>query len=236
MKSESTLAGTARPGHFAAGFSSSRGVVSSSSRGVVSSPNQEYAVPRRPESVPPRNLCRSPGNPGVRCRVRTSRRRPPRIEEATATWLVEKSDESPDLSARRRGDRVAVTVDGHELLLSRDDADQLRASLADALTAREAFLNTAGEHRADGKYVVERRGADSAGNRKVFDSFDALRRLFERLPEEFTAEDLSATGLTAGRRHMVLWHLVEHPRFACELAARQPLTARKHAGATEVES
>ena len=93
-------------------------------------------------------------------------------------------------------------------------------------------MNTVGVHRADGSYVVERRGADSAGNRKVFDSFDALARLCQRLPAEFTADDLSATGLTAGRRHMVLWHLVEHPGFAVELASRQPLTAEKTA--TEV--
>ena len=125
---------------------------------------------------------------------------------------------------------------GDEFALSRDDADELQEALADALTAREAFLNTAGVHRADGRYVVERRGADSAGNSKVFDSFGALRRLFERLPEEFTAEDFSRAGLTAGRRHMVLWHLVEHPQFPCELASRQPLTGRKvtaDASATE---
>jgi hypothetical protein len=79
---------------------------------------------------------------------------------------------------------------------------------------------------------VERRGADSAGNRKVFDSFDALARLCQRLPAEFTADDLSTTGLTAGRRHMVLWHLVEHPEFDVSLANRQPLTAEKTA--TEV--
>lgn len=150
------------------------------------------------------------------------------------TWLVEKSHASPDLSAQRRGDRVAVSVDGDELLLSREDADELRECLEDALTARETFLNTEGVHRADGSYVVERRGADSSGNRKVFDDFDALRRLYGRLPEEFTAEDLSASGLTAGRRHMVLWHFVEHPGFACELASRQPLTARKVPGAEGV--
>ena len=143
------------------------------------------------------------------------------------TRLVEKSDRSPELTATRRGDRVVLTVDGEELFLSREDADELRDSLEDALTGRETFLNTTGEHRADGSYVVERRGADSAGNRKVFDSFACLRRLFDRLPEEFTAEDLSASGLTAGRRHMVLWHLAEHPEFACELASRQPLAGRK---------
>jgi hypothetical protein len=144
------------------------------------------------------------------------------------TWLVEKSSRShSSLSVERRGDSVVVDTGTDELELSRDAAAELCESLADALTARETFLNTAGRHRADGQYVVERRGADSAGNSKVFDSFDSLRRLFERLPEEFTAEDFSRTGLTAGRRHMVLWHLVEHPQFPCELASRQPLTGRK---------
>ncbi|WP_082687205.1 DUF7528 family protein [Halobacterium hubeiense] len=146
--------------------------------------------------------------------------------------MVEKSDRSPDHHVERRGSRVAVTVGDEELLLSREAAAELRDSLDDALTSREAFVNTVGVHRADGSYVVERRGADSAGNRKVFDSFDALARLWQRLPAEFTADDLSTTGLTAGRRHMVLWHLVEHPGFAVELASRQPLTAEKTA--TEV--
>lgn len=103
----------------------------------------------------------------------------------------------------------------------------MREALADALTSRREFLNTACEHRLDGSYVVERRGADSAGHRKVFESFDSARRLFDRLPDEFTAEDLSRTGLTGGRRHMVLWHFVEHPDVPCTLASRQPLTARK---------
>ncbi|AKH97878.1 hypothetical protein HLASF_1394 [Halanaeroarchaeum sulfurireducens] len=84
-----------------------------------------------------------------------------------------------------------------------------------------------GEHRLDGSYVVERRGADSSGNAKVFDSFEALERLGERLPAEATAEDLSRVGLTGGRRHMVLWHLVEHPGLPYDLASRQPLTARR---------
>nr|WP_255149216.1 hypothetical protein [Halorarius halobius] len=61
----------------------------------------------------------------------------------------------------------------------------------------------------------------------MFDSFDRLERLYERLPDEFTAEALGRTGLTGGRRHMVLRHVVEHPAFDCELASRQPLTVRK---------
>jgi hypothetical protein len=149
--------------------------------------------------------------------------------------LVEKFSGSPDNRAERRGDRVVVTLDcdgdNDELVLSTDDAEQLRDSLTEALTARESFVNTAGVGRPDGIYVVERRGVDSTGNRKVFESFDALRRRCDRLPETFTAEDLSATGLTAGRRHMVLWHLVEHPAFPVELASRQPLTAEKSTAA-----
>lgn len=61
----------------------------------------------------------------------------------------------------------------------------------------------------------------------MFDGFAALERLYGRLPAEFTADDVGRTGLTGGRRHMVLRHFVEHPAFDCELASRQPLTARK---------
>ncbi|MFB6153856.1 MAG: hypothetical protein ABEJ27_06345 [Halodesulfurarchaeum sp.] len=112
------------------------------------------------------------------------------------------------------------------MVLSVEEASALRSSLTDALTERREFLHTAGQHREDGTYVVERRGADSTGNRKVFDSFQVLVRLAQRLPNTVEAEDLSRAGLTAGRRHMVLWHLVEHPTFPFELASRQPLVAR----------
>ena len=63
----------------------------------------------------------------------------------------------------------------------------------------------------------------------MFDSSRALDRLYDRLPAEFTAEDVGRTGLTGGRRHMLLRHLAEHPRFDCELVSRQPLTVRKTA-------
>ncbi|MFB6207310.1 MAG: hypothetical protein ABEJ05_12385 [Haloglomus sp.] len=120
-----------------------------------------------------------------------------------------------------------LELDGAVHELDRATATSLREALDDALSGREEYLRTAGVHREDGSYVVERRGADSAGHRKVFADFDALRRLYDRLPAEFTADDLSATGLTGGRRHMVLRHLVEHPAFDCTLSRRQPLTARK---------
>jgi hypothetical protein len=95
------------------------------------------------------------------------------------------------------------------------------------LSRREEFLRTVGEHREDGSYVVSRRGVDSAGHSKVFERFAALRRLYDRLPGEFTAEDVGRSGLTGSRRHVVVRHFAEHPAFSCELVRRQPLTVRK---------
>lgn len=74
---------------------------------------------------------------------------------------------------------------------------------------------------------MTRRAAESAGNSKVFDSFEALKRLFGRLPETFTAEAVSRSGITGSRRHLVVRHLCEHPAFDCEIERRNPLTARK---------
>jgi hypothetical protein len=95
------------------------------------------------------------------------------------------------------------------------------------LTERREFVRTVGTHREDGSYVVERRGADSSGHRKVFEDFAVVRQLYDRLPAEFTAEDVERSGLTGGRRHMLVHHLAEHPTLDCELKKRQPLTARK---------
>jgi hypothetical protein len=103
----------------------------------------------------------------------------------------------------------------------------LRAALGEALTERREFVRTAGTHREDGSYVVERRQADSAGHRKVFESFAALRRLYDELPATFVAGDVEQSGLTGGRRHVLVHHFAEHPAFDCELVKRQPLTARK---------
>ncbi|UPW00604.1 hypothetical protein M0R88_00530 [Halorussus gelatinilyticus] len=74
---------------------------------------------------------------------------------------------------------------------------------------------------------MERRRAESSGHRKVFESFAALRRFYDELPEAFTAADVEQSGLTGGRRHVLVHHFAEHPSFDCELAKRQPLTARK---------
>ncbi len=75
--------------------------------------------------------------------------------------------------------------------------------------------------------MVSRRTANSAGHSKVFESFRALERLYEGLPTEFTAADVEQSGLTGGRRHILVRHFAEHPAFDCELTSQQPLTARK---------
>ncbi|MFT4889255.1 MAG: hypothetical protein ACI9YT_000164 [Halobacteriales archaeon] len=120
-----------------------------------------------------------------------------------------------------------MEVAGETHVLDRTDAVELRDSLDEALTRTREFVYTASRHREDGGYVVERRGADSAGHRKVFESFDGCRRLYERLPEEFVAEDVTRTGVTGGRRHLLVRHFAEHPAFDCELVSRQPLTVAK---------
>lgn len=122
---------------------------------------------------------------------------------------------------------VVVALGGDSRALTREEARAFRDRLSAALTERRAFVRTAGVHREDGSYVVERRGADSSGHRKVFEAFGALERLYDRLPARFTAEDVGRSGLTGGRRHMVVRHLAEHPAFDCDLASRQPLTAVK---------
>ena len=141
-------------------------------------------------------------------------------------WLVEKFSGSNG-TATADHDGVVVMLDGQTFELSRKQAAELRDSLGDALTTEREFVHTASEHREDGTYKVSRRGADSAGHSKVFQSFEHLIRLYGRLPEEFTADAVGRTGLTGGRRHLLVHHFAEHPAFDCELVSRQPLTVRK---------
>ncbi|WP_435126101.1 DUF7528 family protein [Halobaculum sp. D14] len=119
--------------------------------------------------------------------------------------------------------------------MSRDAAADLQQALGDALTERREFFRTVGEYRADGSYVVSRKAADSAGNAKVFDSFEELRRLYDRLPSEFTADEIGRTGITGSRRHMLVRHFAEHPAFDCSIHRRNPLTARKTASESDAE-
>nr|WP_240148901.1 hypothetical protein [Halorubellus sp. JP-L1] len=111
--------------------------------------------------------------------------------------------------------------------MTRADAVALKERLADAVVSDREFFRTAGRHREDGSYEVRRRGADSSGNAKVFQDFDALDRLYERLPDAFDADDVSRTGITGSRRHMLVRHFAEHPAFDCEIANRSPLRAEK---------
>ena len=128
-----------------------------------------------------------------------------------------------------------LTVDGAEHEVSREEANQLAEAIGDALESREEFFRTAGEYRADGSYVVSRRAAESAGNRKVFESFERLERLYERLPETFDADAVGRTGITGSRRHMVVRHFAEHPSFDCRTVSRNPLQVRKETSETAME-
>nr|WP_266077190.1 hypothetical protein [Haladaptatus caseinilyticus] len=92
-----------------------------------------------------------------------------------------------------------------------------------------------GTFRDDGSYEVSRRSADSAGNAKVFQTFDAMVRLFDRLPDEFAAEEIGRTGITGSRRHLLVRHFAEHPDFACRISSRNPLTATKGDGIGNVD-
>jgi hypothetical protein len=156
-----------------------------------------------------------------------------RIEEVAARRLVEKFSREPDqldgtgVDVAPTATGVAVEVGAGRTEITREQARALAEQLSAAVAQRREFVRTTGFHREDGSYVVERRGADSSGHRKVFERFDALARLYDRQPATFTAEDVGRSGLTGGRRHMVLRHLVEHPAFDCELASRQPLTVEK---------
>ena len=210
------------------------------------------AGPHAPVAAPPAvgqpdlhdhvGLCGGGRYRRAQCRLRL---RPTRIEEVATRRLVEKfstdSDHSVDddrfsreseddqrpVSVRSGGDAVVLDADGISRELTRAQARELRAALGDALTERREFVRTVGTRRDDGAYAVERRGAESAGHRKVFENFAECRRLYDRLPAEFTADDVRHVGVTGGRRHMLVWHFAKHDAFDCALVSRQPLMARK---------
>lgn len=124
---------------------------------------------------------------------------------------------------------VVVNIDGCVHQLTPGQARRLHNFLTEAVTRRHTFIETVGEHRPDGTYAVRRRRAQSTGHSKVFESFDRLRELYRSLPPRFTATDLDGTTVSGSRRHLLVHHFVEHPSFGCELVAKQPLTAQKHA-------
>jgi len=134
-----------------------------------------------------------------------------------------------EVAVAATGDGVALTVDGERVELAADDARDLREAIGEALADSEAFANTVGRRRPDGSYVVARRGADSTGNRVVFDDPDAVAALYDRLPERFGAEDVGAEGYTGSRRHLLVWHLAERPAHDCAVVSRNPLVVEKGA-------
>jgi hypothetical protein len=152
---------------------------------------------------------------------------PTRVWNGVVSLRIEFS--GSDVHVRSDADRIAISIDGTTHELSREAASRLADAIGDAMASRREFFRTAGEHRADGSYVVSRRGADSSGNEKVFESFERLERLYERMPEEFDAEAVGRTGITGSRRHMILRHFAEHPAFDCETVSRNPLRIEKKA-------
>ncbi len=131
------------------------------------------------------------------------------------------------MSVESDDETIVVSFGDQSCELSRDAAADLQEAIGSALTEKREFFRTAGEYRRDGSYVVSRRGADSTGNAKVFASFDELRRLYDRLPERFTAEDIGRTGITGSRRHMILRHFGEHPGVRLPHRQSQPADGRK---------
>ena len=125
-------------------------------------------------------------------------------------------------------DGLLLVVDGESHELSRERALSLREAIGEGLERREKLFRTAGHYRADGSYVVIRRGADSAGNRQVFDSFEVLGDLFSDLPATFDADAIGENAPVSGsRRHLLVRHFAEHPAFDCRLVNERPLRARK---------
>ena len=103
----------------------------------------------------------------------------------------------------------------------------MQSAIGEALTTSREYVYTTGTHREDGSYVVSRRGAESAGNRKVFDSFGDLETLYRELPSRIDAEAVGQHGITGSRRHLVVRHFAEHPAFDCRVVSRRPLVAEK---------
>lgn len=158
-----------------------------------------------------------------------------RVCHGVPALLIEKFS-GDEVSVRANSDEIVVSLSGHTHELSRHEAVSLRRALGESLTERREFVHTVGMHRADGTYVVSRRGADSAGHSKVFEGFEHMGELYESLPAEFTVEDVDAPGVTGGRRHLLVRHFAEHPAFECALVSRQPLTVEKRDSLTRDSS
>jgi len=147
--------------------------------------------------------------------------------EATGDRPAGQERESP-VSVDEADGTVVLTVGGQTRALTPAEATRLRAALGEAVADRRAFVHTVGRRRPDGSYVVRRRDSETAGNSVVFDSFRALERLYDRLPATVDAETVGREheGVTGSRRHLVVWHLAEHPAFDARVTSRSPLRVR----------
>jgi len=125
---------------------------------------------------------------------------------------------------------VSITVGDVAVEPTRAEATALSDAIGAAVEGRREFVRTAAVVHPDGRHEVRRRGADSAGNRKVFDDRREPRRPYERLPERFGADDVDHPTVSGSRRHLVVRHLAEHPAFDRDLVRRRPLTVAKRAG------
>ena len=134
----------------------------------------------------------------------------------------------PAVSVDEDDGRVLLSVGDHRRALTPAEATRLRTALGEAVADRWEFLNTVGERQPDGSYVVHRRGSEATGNSVAFDGFDALCRLAERLPATVDAGTVGheREGVTGSRRHLVVWHLAEHPAFDYRVDSRSPLRVR----------
>ncbi|WP_332898532.1 DUF7528 family protein [Haladaptatus sp. CMSO5] len=120
-----------------------------------------------------------------------------------------------------------VTIDGETHELPPAVAQQLHDDLGDALCQRTEFFKTVSEYRENGSYRVSRRAGSSSGNAEVFRRFEELERLYDRLPETFTATDVGKSGITGLCRHLLVRHVAEHPAFDCRITRRNPLAVKK---------
>lgn len=131
------------------------------------------------------------------------------------------------MQVERTAETVQISVAGETITVNQSTAEELQSAIASALVDKREFARTIGIRRSDGRYEVRRRNSTSSGNAKVFESTAALRESFTELPDTLSATEMEELGLTGSRRHLVLWHFIEHPGFPCEIQSRNPLRAQK---------
>lgn len=160
-----------------------------------------------------------------------------RDETVEGGWPWTNHETAPPVTVDEGDGGVVLSIGTETRRLTPEGATHLRAALGEAVADRRAFVNTVGERRPDGSYVVRRRGSETTGNSVVFETFRTLCRLAGRLPATVDAETVGRErGTTGSRRHLVVWHLAEHPVFDYRVASRSPLRVRAADSETGTES